>query len=192
MKNFRFTLLLILGLGIFFGNYSCKKDKTSKQSSNNGDDDNDDDNNNGDDNCNPPLETYSITFTGQDVEPYVSNFYRYKFMIDTLMVTNVVNYLMDWDCNTEKKMYLYLNETRKDSLTTLSWNWDPTPGSVSFSAANRAEGPDNEHTIGVSLVETGVGESYIYFVDTVYTDLGIENYYDPNGEYKLTFVYFKE
>lgn len=192
MRSIRFLLLPTLAACLLFGSYSCKKDKINNNNEYDeyGEDDEDDIHP-----CDNPLDSYSITFTGQDlVQIGSTNLYKYDFMIDTIIVNKTVNFLMDWGCiYPEKVMYLELNQTSKDSLSTLSWNWaDVDPGTPTFSAANLKEGPGDEHTIGVSLVERGVGQSYIYLKDSSYTDLGIENYYDPNGQYKLTFVFYME
>src|SRR5690554_1325144 len=194
LKEFKSLLLLVLIFGLTFASYSCKK----KQNHNvNSSGNNTGNNNNNDDDCDKPLEIFEITFSGQDCEESSfgnTNQLKYKFMVDTNIVDQTVSYLMDWSCNKTKHMFLELNNTRKDSLHTLMWDWteSSSPGSTTYSAANRKGGENNEYSLSVNLVETGIGESYIRILNTAYTELGIENFYDPSGEYKLTFVFYEE
>ena len=191
MKNVRFILFFTLALSLTLGTYSCKKDSTKPGQNKNGLPNKDEE----DDGSFPGTKSYKITFSGQDLEERFSgaDSYRYGFMLDSNLSFKVQEYLSDltWPW-IDKDLYLTLNGTKTDSLGWLTFTFDPTPGEAEFEAANRKGGPNNEHTVKVLLVQTGVGYSYVQIDDKEYPSLGIENFYDPNGQYELELVYYKD
>lgn len=193
LKKVRSVLFYTLVLGLVFGSYSCEKESSNINSSNN---DGSNGGSNDDHDCDTPLEYHEITFSGTDLEEWGSKegYFDYKFEVDTNIVQRTVNYLMDWGCSGKKQMFLELNGTKIDSLSPTYWDQtDHQPGSTSFHVGNKNEiQNESKYTTAMRLVENGIGESTLTIKDTAYPDFGLENFYDPNGEYKIIFAYYEE